>query len=80
MLRCTLRTADRHHEVTKTGGATDLSFWRNHGIGDNGIKDKDETLGTMVTVTKTIRRLQESKCRSYNDLGKSGTSDGIGRS
>ena len=54
-------------------------LWTNHVIGDHGIKDKDETLGTMVTVTKTIRRLQESKCSSYDDLGKPGTSDGTGR-
>jgi hypothetical protein len=34
-----------------------------------------------VTVTKTtgIRRLQECKCRSYDDLGKPGTSNGTSR-
>jgi hypothetical protein len=51
-------------------------FWTDHVIGDHGIKDKDETLGTMVTVAKTRQRLQESKCRSYDDLDKPGTSDG----
>jgi hypothetical protein len=30
-----------------------------------------------VIVTKTIRRLQKSKCRSYDDLDEPGTSDGI---
>ena len=54
-------------------------FRTNHVIGDHGIRDKDEMLGTMVTVPKTTRRLQESKCRSYDDLGKPGTSDGTGR-
>lgn len=50
----------------------------NHVIGDHGIRDKDETLGTMVTVAKTIQRLQESKCRSYDDLDEPGTLDATG--
>jgi hypothetical protein len=79
VLRCTLRTADRRHEVTKTRRVAYSSLLDNHVIGDHGIRDKDETLGTMVTIPKTIRRLQESKCRSYDDLGKPGTSDGTGR-
>jgi hypothetical protein len=53
-------------------------FRTNHVIGDHGTGDKDETLGTMVTAAKTIQRLQESKCRSYDDLGKPGTSDDTG--
>jgi hypothetical protein len=33
----------------------------------------------MVTLTKTTRRLQECKCRSYDNLGKPGTLDGMSR-
>jgi hypothetical protein len=54
-------------------------FRTNHVIGGNhGTRSEDEMLGTMVTDTKTIQRVQESKCRSYDDLGEPGTSDDAG--
>jgi hypothetical protein len=44
----------------------------NHVIDNDGRED--ETLGTMMTIAtgKTIRRVQECTCRSYNDQGDQG--------